>query len=81
MQNCHLLAANRDNHKQSELQAQADMLAEKYYAKISFLDTKLLPYSSSEIRRRIAAGEATDSMITSDVAEYIKTHNLYRINN
>lgn len=77
MQNCHLLAANRDNHKQSELQAQADILTKKYNAKISFLDTKVLPYSSSEIRRRIAAGESINDMVTNDVAEYIKKHNLY----
>ena len=38
----------------------------------------LLPYSSTEIRQRIAAGLDASHMLHPDVAQYIKQHTLYR---
>ena len=37
----------------------------------------LLPYSSTEVRQHIAAGHDASHMLHPDVAQYIKTHNLY----
>jgi nicotinate-nucleotide adenylyltransferase len=45
-------------------------------AKVHRLDTVALPVSSSEIRRRLAAGE-TPSELPAPVAEYIKERHLY----
>lgn len=41
-------------------------------------DQPVLDVSSTEIRQRIAAGESTDGMLPSAVAEYIRTHQLYQ---
>ena len=38
---------------------------------------KLLPYSSTEVRQHIAAGHDASHMLHPDVAQHIKTHNLY----
>ena len=37
----------------------------------------LLPYSSTEVRQHIAAGHDASHMLHPDVAQHIKTHNLY----
>ena len=45
---------------------------------LSILKTPpLLPYSSTEVRQHIAAGHDASHMLHPDVAQYIKTHNLY----
>lgn len=47
-------------------------------AKIQFIDALLQPVSSSELRRRISAGEMYRYYVPSGVYEYINTHHLYR---
>ena len=45
---------------------------------LSFLkNPPLLPYSSTEVRVRIAQGDDTNHMLHPDVAQYIKENNLY----
>ena len=45
---------------------------------LSFLkNPPLLPYSSTEVRARIAQGDDTNHMLHPDVAQYIKENNLY----
>jgi nicotinate-nucleotide adenylyltransferase len=46
--------------------------------KIQFIDALLQPVSSSELRRRIAAGEMYRYYIPPSVYEYIEAHHLYR---
>jgi nicotinate-nucleotide adenylyltransferase len=46
--------------------------------KIQFIDALLQPVSSSELRRRIAAGEMYRYYLPSSVYEYIETYHLYR---
>ena len=41
---------------------------------------KLLPYSSTEVRQRIAAGQDTSHMLHPDVNTYIQHHHLYTTN-
>jgi nicotinate-nucleotide adenylyltransferase len=47
-------------------------------AKTQFIDALMQPVSSSELRRRISAGEMYRYYVSSDVYEYIDTHHLYR---
>ena len=42
------------------------------------VDMPMIDVSSSEIRRRLAAGESIDDLVPPPVAEYISTHRLYR---
>jgi nicotinate-nucleotide adenylyltransferase len=46
--------------------------------KTQFIDALLQPVSSSELRRRIAAGEMYRYYVPPSVYEYIETHHLYR---
>jgi nicotinate-nucleotide adenylyltransferase len=46
--------------------------------KIQFIDALLQPVSSSELRRRIKAGEMVRYYLTPEVFEYIEKNNLYR---
>lgn len=46
--------------------------------KVHFIDALLQPVSSSELRRRIAAGEMYRYYVPPFVYEYIETHHLYR---
>ncbi len=46
--------------------------------KIQFIDALLQPVSSSELRRRIAAGKMYRYYVPPAVYEYIETHRLYR---
>lgn len=45
---------------------------------VQVLDFPLLPYSSTEIRALLAAGEDAGHMLHPDVAHYIHQHNLYK---
>ena len=42
---------------------------------------KLLPYSSTEVRARIAQGDDTSHMLHPDVAQYIKERQHYTLKN
>lgn len=47
-------------------------------AGVSLADTGLIDVSSTEIRRRIAAGKPFDSLVPPAVAAFIREHGLYR---
>ena len=47
-------------------------------AGVTIADTGLIPGSSTEIRRLIAAGRPFDSLVPPRVAEFIRSHGLYR---
>lgn len=43
-----------------------------------FVDAEFPDISSTEVRARIARGESIEDLVPSNIARYIKTHNLYR---
>jgi len=45
---------------------------------IFLVDAPTAPISSTDVRRRVAVGEPIDDLVPAAVAEYIKTHGLYR---
>lgn len=45
---------------------------------VTVADTGLVPGSSTEVRRLIAAGKPFDSLVPPRVAEFIRSHGLYR---
>ena len=63
MQHCILLAANRDVHAKAE---------------IALLKTPDMPYSSTDIRKKLQAGESVDGMLPKTVEKYIREHHLYQ---
>lgn len=76
---CTILAAYRDDmDTKEEMYRQMDHLKEKYHAEIELLATPLKHVSSSELRRLLKAGGDVTDMIPADVAEYIRTKQLYR---
>lgn len=77
MSHCRLLAANRNQHKQHEIQAQIAQLENVYQAQISLLNLPDLPYSSTEIRMRAAKGLSIETMVPEAVQTYIQEHRLY----
>lgn len=44
---------------------------------IFLVDAATAPVSSTEVRRRLTAGESIDGLVPADVARYIRTHGLY----
>ena len=78
MNNCILLAANRGSYKNTELISQKCYLEENFNADIKFLDTPMLPYSSTDIRKNVAENKSISGMVPEAVEEYIYRNNLYR---
>lgn len=79
LKNCHILAADRNNCGSEKLKEQADLLKYKYSAKIDFLKTPAVPYSSSQIRELAAANIDISNMVAEGVDKYIKKNNLYKM--
>lgn len=77
MSHCHLLAANRNQHRISELTEQISYLEQEYHAVINLLNVPNLPYSSTGIRNRIAEGKSIEGMVSPGVKNYIYEHRLY----
>lgn len=75
--NCHLLCANRDNNSASVLIDHKHFLADKYGAVIDFIDVPKLPYSSTDIRKKVAMGLSVKEDVGEEVEEYIKSRKLY----
>ena len=74
---CHLLCANRDNNSASVLIDHKHFLADKYGAVIDFIDVPNLPYSSTDIRKKVAMGLSVKEDVGEEVEEYIKSRKLY----
>jgi nicotinate-nucleotide adenylyltransferase len=78
MTHCHLLVANRDKHRTSELTACINHLESSYHAVISMMNLSDQPYSSTTIRNRVASGQTISDMVAEEVREYIDFHHLYK---
>lgn len=76
--NCKILAAMRDDKDVSDMQKQISYLSEKYGADIELLRAPLLEISSTTIRERAAKGLTVHYMVPDMVADYIKSHHLYK---
>lgn len=73
-----LLAAGcRAGDERAQLEKQADFLSAIGFV-LKLIDYEPLPVSSTEVRRRIAAGEPTDGLIAPSVRAYIDAQGLYR---
>ncbi len=74
--NCTLCAIARDNeHDAQQLRRYADEVLGGH--KVQILSVPPLPVSSTEIRRKIAAGESIDGLMPPQAAAYIKQKRLY----
>ena len=54
-----------------------NFLADKYGAVIDFIDVPELPYSSTDIRKKVAMGLSVKEDVGEEVEEYIKSRKLY----
>lgn len=76
--NCVMLAAYRDDRDtDTEMNRQIQYLCKKYGADIRLLKSPLVDISSSEIRRRIEAGESIHGLLPKAVEHYIIKEGLY----
>ena len=75
---CHILAATRDGRTEDDMREQLQRLERAYHADVRLLQMDAVPVSSTEIRRRIAAGEPVDGELPEAVADYIREKGLYR---
>lgn len=78
--NCHILAANRDQHPLDELVRQRDYLIDKYNSNIDLIFCDDYPFSSTFIRDEAAAGNDISQFVGNEVAHYIMDNKLY-VNN
>ena len=78
--NCHILAANREQHPLDELVRQRDYLIDKYNSNIDLIFCDDSPFSSTFIRDEAAAGNDISQFVGNEVAHYIMDNKLY-VNN
>lgn len=75
--NCCILAAVRDDKTVADMKEQIHCLQQRYGAVIYLLQTDCMDISSSDIRRKIAAGESVDAYVPASVRSYIVEKGLY----
>lgn len=76
--NCRILAAVRDDKTSGDMAAQICALQQKYGAQIELLKISKMDISSSDIRRKAAAGQNIDGDVPESVSKYIAKKGLYR---
>lgn len=75
---CRILAAVRDDKTTDDMKEQIRFLEQQYDAKIHLLQTEYMDISSSEIRRKAAAGDSIEGEVPEPVRTYIERNGLYR---
>lgn len=77
---CHVTTMQRPGHARPDFDHFEVMWGPERVAKLTrnIVQTPLIDISSTEVRRRLAAGEDVRGMLHSDVIEYIRHHGLYR---
>ena len=78
---CCILAAVRDGKTTEDMEEQIRFLQEEYCADICLLQTECMDISSSDIRRKIAAGESVERDVPESVRSSIVQKGLYREEN
>lgn len=76
--NCCVLSAIRDDKSVSDLEKQITIFKQEYDADIRLLRTERMDISSSNIRKKIAAGESIEGDVPEHVRIYIKKKGLYK---
>lgn len=76
--NCCILAAVRDDKTIADLEEQVRLLQKQYHADIRLLQIACIDISSSDIRRKISAGESIEQEVPESVRIYIERKGLYR---
>ena len=74
---CTLLVALRNGDTEDDVNAQREYLINDYGAEIFFLNTKIIPLSSSDIRKRIKRKQSVKGMLPDSVIDYIMDNKLY----
>lgn len=72
-----ICAAARQGISHAQMQAQQTRL-EAMGASVQLLEVSLPPWSSTDIRRRIVAGQPVDGILPESVAAYIEDNRLYQ---
>jgi nicotinate-nucleotide adenylyltransferase len=77
---CNLAVMYRAGFEKPDFSGLKARFGERHIAKLenNVVATPLIDISSTEIRRRIAAGEDVNNMLSPQVLNYICNHNLYR---
>lgn len=74
---CCILAAVRDQMAMEDLKAHADLLKEKYHARIEALETPHIDIASHTIRRRVENHQSIKYYVPTSVEAYIQEQRLY----
>lgn len=77
-QSCALVAAVRNHISPEELKTKREELLKRFGGEIILLPFLDLPFSSSEIRRRVADGQSIRYMVPEGVRNYIEEKGFYR---
>jgi len=75
---CRFIAAPRPGWSQETAQAGLRRLEERFGCEILEIQSRTMDISSSEIRRRVAAGQSIRYLVPEVVEAYIQKHGLYR---
>ena len=76
--NATILAAVRDSDNTDDLKGYANEIKTLFNGHVDFIKTPAFDVSSTDIRRRINAGESVKYMLKDEAIEYINNNNLYR---
>ena len=76
--NCCILAAIRDDKTGEEMNECIDLISQQYNARICLMKTMRMDISSSDIRRKVAAGESIEGDVPESVRVYIEKRGLYK---
>lgn len=78
-ENCHVLAANREETENGEIQKWISFYEKKYNAKISEIQMPSITISSEMIRNKIQSGKSVSDYCPAVVERYIRLNGLYGI--
>lgn len=76
-QNCHILAANREQQDNGEITSWISYYEDKYHAEISEIQMPAISISSQMIRKKIQNNHAISDYVPLCVERYIKGNQLY----
>lgn len=76
-----IFCCSREEDDMAELEAKKAFFEENFKAKILLSNSRPLPVSSSELRRRLILGEDTEELLANEIREYILEKGLYNTEN
>ena len=78
LENFSFAVSVRPGYKEEELESCISELRRKYGTEIIKIRSNMPDVSSTEVRRKIAAGESVEEMVPEPVERYIEKNGLYR---